>query len=323
MEPFDYPDNDPGPHTLNVAAKPQENIDRLHWADEPLRGLYRARQLHGREIHRGRGGARPDPARDRRSRPRLSRRRLVAAFARRQGWIRRQDRNGSGRVVLDGAPRAEAIDRELSRLEAIARERGFAIGSASALPVTVERIARWARTLEERGILLVPVSAAFRQRGRAMNRHRGSADAGVGELPYRPCVGVMLLNHEGLVFLGRRRSEAGPEHVGGGYAWQMPQGGIDPGEDPYRAALRELYEETNVRSVGAARRGAGLVRLRSAAPSSPAAPGKGGIAGRRRDGSRSASRATTARSTSASRAAAAQARVRRVALGAHGARLPI
>ncbi|HEY7385247.1 MAG TPA: RNA pyrophosphohydrolase [Beijerinckiaceae bacterium] len=68
-------------------------------------------------------------------------------------------------------------------------------------------------------------------------------------LPYRPCVGLMLLNREGRVFLGRRRSEAGPEHVSNGYAWQMPQGGIDPGEDAYAAALRELYEETNVRSV--------------------------------------------------------------------------
>jgi putative (di)nucleoside polyphosphate hydrolase len=69
------------------------------------------------------------------------------------------------------------------------------------------------------------------------------------DLPYRSCVGVMLLNREGLVFIGRRKSESGGEHVADGYAWQMPQGGIDPGEDPYEAALRELYEETNVRSV--------------------------------------------------------------------------
>src|SRR3712207_9563861 len=68
------------------------------------------------------------------------------------------------------------------------------------------------------------------------------------DLPYRSCVGVMLLNRDGRVFIGRRRSES-PEHVADGYAWQMPQGGIDPGEDPYRAALRELYEETSVRSV--------------------------------------------------------------------------
>jgi putative (di)nucleoside polyphosphate hydrolase len=71
----------------------------------------------------------------------------------------------------------------------------------------------------------------------------------VEDLPYRPCVGVMLMNRNGLVFIGRRKSESGPEHVANGYAWQMPQGGIDPGEDPYQAALRELYEETNVRTV--------------------------------------------------------------------------
>ena len=69
------------------------------------------------------------------------------------------------------------------------------------------------------------------------------------DLPYRPCVGLALINREGLVFVGRRPREAGPEHVDGSHAWQMPQGGIDPGEDPYAAALRELYEETSVRSV--------------------------------------------------------------------------
>jgi putative (di)nucleoside polyphosphate hydrolase len=59
----------------------------------------------------------------------------------------------------------------------------------------------------------------------------------------------MLLNRDGLVFIGRRRSEAGGEHVADGYAWQMPQGGIDAGEEPYAAAIRELHEETNVQSV--------------------------------------------------------------------------
>jgi putative (di)nucleoside polyphosphate hydrolase len=66
-------------------------------------------------------------------------------------------------------------------------------------------------------------------------------------LPYRPCVGVMLLNRAGLAFIGRRID--GPEHVDETHAWQMPQGGIDPGEDPWPAALRELREETNVGSV--------------------------------------------------------------------------
>ena len=67
--------------------------------------------------------------------------------------------------------------------------------------------------------------------------------------PYRPCVGVMLINHQGLVFVGRRRDKKQPEHVAPGYEWQMPQGGIDEGEAPYAAALRELREETNVSSV--------------------------------------------------------------------------
>jgi putative (di)nucleoside polyphosphate hydrolase len=66
-------------------------------------------------------------------------------------------------------------------------------------------------------------------------------------LPYRPCVGIMLFNRDGRVFVGRRSD--GPEHVDAAHAWQMPQGGIDPDEDPWQAALRELYEETNVRSV--------------------------------------------------------------------------
>jgi putative (di)nucleoside polyphosphate hydrolase len=66
-------------------------------------------------------------------------------------------------------------------------------------------------------------------------------------LPYRPCVGLMVLNRAGLAFIGRRTE--GPEHVDLTHVWQMPQGGIDPGEDPWPAALRELYEETNIRSV--------------------------------------------------------------------------
>ncbi|GIK81218.1 MAG: RNA pyrophosphohydrolase [Alphaproteobacteria bacterium] len=67
------------------------------------------------------------------------------------------------------------------------------------------------------------------------------------DLPYRPCVGVMLLNRKGLAFIGRRKD--GPEHIDEVHVWQMPQGGIDEGEDAWPAALRELYEETNVRSV--------------------------------------------------------------------------
>ena len=61
----------------------------------------------------------------------------------------------------------------------------------------------------------------------------------IASLPYRPCVGVMLANDRGQVFVGQRLDNDTP-------AWQMPQGGIDQGEEPSEAALRELWEETGV-----------------------------------------------------------------------------
>jgi putative (di)nucleoside polyphosphate hydrolase len=69
----------------------------------------------------------------------------------------------------------------------------------------------------------------------------------IEDLPYRPCVGVVLFNRDGRAFIGKRID--GPEHVDLTHSWQMPQGGIDDGEDPWPAALRELREETNIRSV--------------------------------------------------------------------------
>jgi len=61
----------------------------------------------------------------------------------------------------------------------------------------------------------------------------------IAQLPYRPCVGVMLINADGLIFAAQRIDSAIP-------AWQMPQGGIDAGETPSTAALRELNEEISV-----------------------------------------------------------------------------
>ena len=66
--------------------------------------------------------------------------------------------------------------------------------------------------------------------------------------PYRPNVGVALFNARGQALIGRTEN-AGPEIVAPGRDWQMPQGGIDPNEDIVAAAVRELWEETNVRSV--------------------------------------------------------------------------
>ncbi|MCE8509634.1 RNA pyrophosphohydrolase [Ruegeria pomeroyi] len=61
----------------------------------------------------------------------------------------------------------------------------------------------------------------------------------IAALPYRPCVGVVLMNGDGFVFVGQRMDQNTD-------AWQMPQGGVDEDEDPYEAALRELWEETGV-----------------------------------------------------------------------------
>jgi putative (di)nucleoside polyphosphate hydrolase len=67
--------------------------------------------------------------------------------------------------------------------------------------------------------------------------------------PYRPNVGIALFNAAGRVFIAKRFKDDGPEVVYPGLEWQMPQGGIDAREDPRRAAARELYEETGVRSA--------------------------------------------------------------------------
>ncbi|TWG64934.1 putative (di)nucleoside polyphosphate hydrolase [Aminobacter sp. J44] len=81
----------------------------------------------------------------------------------------------------------------------------------------------------------------------AMNETRKPVDP--ESLPYRRCVGVMVLNSDGLVWTGRRIVLSDSEMAGSDKLWQMPQGGIDEGEDPLPAALRELYEETGMRTV--------------------------------------------------------------------------
>lgn len=71
----------------------------------------------------------------------------------------------------------------------------------------------------------------------------------MSEKPYRPNVGIVLFNREGLVLAGRRFASSGPELIDPATAWQMPQGGIDDGEDIIAAARRELWEETGVKTA--------------------------------------------------------------------------
>jgi polysaccharide deacetylase 2 family uncharacterized protein YibQ len=161
MEPFDYPDNDPGPHTLLTEAKAAETSERLHWIMSRFTGYIGLVNFMGAKLMandlalsallkevaaRGLGFV------DDGSSPRS----LTGSVGPRTGApTARAD------AVIDAVPRGDAIDKELARLESAAKAKGVAIGSASALPMTVERIAQWSRTLEAKGIRLVPVSSVL------------------------------------------------------------------------------------------------------------------------------------------------------------------
>lgn len=160
MEPFDYPDNDPGPHTLVTSASREKNLDSLRWllaqastyvgvmgqmgarftSDEAALGPVMA------EITQ-RGLMYLDDGSSNRSRAASVATGLATPFA-------------GADLVIDAVTTPAEIASRLAQLEQIARSRGIAVGTASALPVSVREIANWARTLEPRGVTLVPASAA-------------------------------------------------------------------------------------------------------------------------------------------------------------------
>ena len=243
MEPFGYPAEDPGPRTLLASAGEHDNHESLQWHLSRFSGYtgvvnYLGARLLSEESAlapvlrelRARGLVFLDDGSSARSR--------VAEIA--SGLdlpVRQAD------VVLDSGGAFRNVSDGLRRLEEIAKSGHIAIGIGTGLPATIDAIAAWAKDLEARGILLVPVSAGF-QRAARLNQ--------VGQIPseklgYRACVGVMLLNRNGLVWIGHRPDE--PDEEGSGQWWQMPQGGIDRGEDPKKAAVRELREETGVTSA--------------------------------------------------------------------------
>ncbi|MCC5977770.1 MAG: divergent polysaccharide deacetylase family protein [Salinarimonas sp.] len=161
MQPFDYPQNDPGPHTLTVEAGAEANIENLHWVMGRFTGYAGIVNFMGGRFTSEQDALAPIIAE-------LGRRGLGivddggSSRARIGALAREADvPTAQGDVLLDVVAQQEAIDDMLGRLEEQARERGFAMATASALPVTIARIEAWARGASGRGITLVPVSAAF------------------------------------------------------------------------------------------------------------------------------------------------------------------
>ena len=159
MEPFDYPDNDPGPQTLLTSVPAEQNVDRLAWFMSRFQGYVGVTNLMGARF----------TATDKAFAP-------VLQEIGKRGLLYFDDgsspRSLAGQIsgassvafakadmALDAVPTAAEIDAALARLEAAARSRGAAVGFATALPVTIDRIAQWAKAVEARGITLVPVSA--------------------------------------------------------------------------------------------------------------------------------------------------------------------
>ncbi|MBN8973794.1 MAG: divergent polysaccharide deacetylase family protein [Rhizobiales bacterium] len=161
MEPFDYPDNDPGPQTLLTAQSPEQNLDRLFWHLSRLQGYVGLTSFMGARFTVSDTAMQPV---------------IREAAKRGLGYL---DDGSSPRSVagtlaqgqnmpfakadlsIDAVPTAAEIDKALAKLESLAKTRGSAIGIASSLPVSVERIGNWAKALESRGVLLVPLTTAI------------------------------------------------------------------------------------------------------------------------------------------------------------------
>ncbi|MFO1118104.1 MAG: divergent polysaccharide deacetylase family protein [Beijerinckiaceae bacterium] len=161
MEPFDYPQNNPGPHTLMVKASPDEATSDLHWLMSRFPGYVGVvnflgarfmstqdaiapfmRELAARGVGFVDDGSSPQS--------------LAAGVGANVGAaVARAD------MVLDADAKPEAIETQLSKLEQIARQKGFALGVASAIPGSIDKLSRFAKGLENRGIALVPASVAL------------------------------------------------------------------------------------------------------------------------------------------------------------------
>jgi uncharacterized protein len=161
MEPYDYPDNDPGPQTLLATLSSEQNLDRFFWHLGRLQGYTAIANFMGARFVATDAAMQPiirEAAKrglgyfDDGSAPRS----VAAALAMGQAMP-----FAKGDVAIDAVPTPAEIDHALADLENLAKERGVAIGTASALPVSIERIGIWIKTLEARGIMLVPLTTAM------------------------------------------------------------------------------------------------------------------------------------------------------------------
>jgi uncharacterized protein len=161
MEPFDYPDNDPGPQTLLTTLNAEQNLDRLYWHLSRFQGYAGIANFMGARF------VATDPVMQPIVREAAKRglsyfddgttpRSVASALATGQALpFAKAD------FTIDAVPTSAEIDRTLLKLETLAKERGIAVGVASALPVSIERLAAWIKTLDGRGIMLVPLTTAM------------------------------------------------------------------------------------------------------------------------------------------------------------------
>jgi polysaccharide deacetylase 2 family uncharacterized protein YibQ len=173
MEPFDYPQNNPGPHTLVTGAQ-DGGVDDLQWLMSRFTGYSGVMNyLGGRFMadESGMYGALGEIAQrglfflDDGASPQSLAGKLAPKLSLPHGKVD---------VIIDQRNTPQSIDAALAQLETLARDKGVAIGFANATPATIARIARFARDLERRGFALAPVSSALAPRGST------AADAGRG-----------------------------------------------------------------------------------------------------------------------------------------------
>jgi len=164
MEPFGYPGLNPGPRTLLSSATPQENLDNLAWLMGRFAGYAGVVNYMGARLAGNRDAV--SPIMEEMARrglvfvdEGLASRTPIAEVASAAGLPLR-----SAATVIDADPNPDAIARALAQLEAAARADGIAIATGTGLAPTIEAVTAWVKQARERGIVLVPVTAAFRPR---------------------------------------------------------------------------------------------------------------------------------------------------------------